>query len=173
MRVIEISEFGGPDVLRIAQRATPSVEIRPGMGAITESSETTHLSAVDKDGNAVANTYTLNFGYGVGLDLTRRDLQAEAKKLARPWDMAKAFDRSALTAAPLRGLAILTCMDARIDVEDALGLRVGDLIVQINRTPIAGAEDAARALRGLSGRGPARLFFERGGRYHSTSFYVR
>lgn len=38
----------------------------------------------------------------------------------------EAFDRSALTAAPLTGLAILTCMDARIDVEDALGLRVGD-----------------------------------------------
>ena len=54
-----------------------------------------------------------------------------------------------------------------------LGLREGDLIVQINRTPIASAEDAARALRSLSGRGAARLFFERGGRYHSTSFYVR
>lgn len=35
------------------------------------------------------------FGYGVGIDLTRRDLQAEAKKAARPWDMAKGFDRSA------------------------------------------------------------------------------
>ncbi|HUF11475.1 MAG TPA: trypsin-like peptidase domain-containing protein [Longimicrobiales bacterium] len=54
-----------------------------------------------------------------------------------------------------------------------LGLREGDLIVQINRTPIADADDAARALRALSGRGPARLFYERGGRYHSTSFYVR
>jgi len=38
----------------------------------------------------------------------------------------EAFDRSALTAAPLTGMAVLTCMDARIDVEDALGLRVGD-----------------------------------------------
>jgi fumarylpyruvate hydrolase len=35
------------------------------------------------------------FGYAVGLDMTRRDLQAEAKKLGRPWDMGKAFDRSA------------------------------------------------------------------------------
>lgn len=35
------------------------------------------------------------FGYAVGIDMTRRDLQAEAKKLARPWDTSKAFDHSA------------------------------------------------------------------------------
>ncbi|MEI2385100.1 fumarylacetoacetate hydrolase family protein [Breoghania sp. JC706] len=35
------------------------------------------------------------FGYGVGLDMTRRDLQAEAKKLGRPWEIAKAFEHSA------------------------------------------------------------------------------
>jgi fumarylpyruvate hydrolase len=39
------------------------------------------------------------FGYGVGLDMTRRDLQAEAKKLARPWEMGKAFDESCPVAA--------------------------------------------------------------------------
>ena len=35
------------------------------------------------------------WGYAVGLDMTRRDLQAEAKKQARPWDTAKGFDQSA------------------------------------------------------------------------------
>ena len=35
------------------------------------------------------------YGYAVSLDMTRRDLQAEAKKLARPWEVAKAFERSA------------------------------------------------------------------------------
>ena len=35
------------------------------------------------------------FGYGVGLDMTRRDLQGEAKKMGRPWEMGKAFDNSA------------------------------------------------------------------------------
>ncbi|MGZ5155414.1 MAG: fumarylacetoacetate hydrolase family protein [Caldimonas sp.] len=35
------------------------------------------------------------WGYAVGLDMTRRDLQGEAKKLGRPWDIGKAFDRSA------------------------------------------------------------------------------
>ena len=35
------------------------------------------------------------WGYGVGLDMTRRDLQGEAKKLGRPWEVGKAFERSA------------------------------------------------------------------------------
>lgn len=35
------------------------------------------------------------WGYAVGLDMTRRDLQGEAKKAGRPWDMAKGFDDSA------------------------------------------------------------------------------
>ena len=37
----------------------------------------------------------LVWGYGVGVDLTRRDIQDEAKKLSRPWDWAKGFDASA------------------------------------------------------------------------------
>lgn len=49
------------------ERATPSEEIRPGAPIPYESNETTHFSVVDKDGNAVSNTYTLNFSYGVGL----------------------------------------------------------------------------------------------------------
>ena len=57
----------------------------------------------------------------------------------------EAFDRSALTAAPLTGLAILTCMDARIDVEDALGLRVGDAHIIRNAGAFA-SEDAIRSL---------------------------
>ena len=35
------------------------------------------------------------FGYAAGLDMTRRDLQSEAKKAGRPWDMSKGFDFSA------------------------------------------------------------------------------
>src|SRR5690606_38865478 len=41
----------------------------------------------------------LVFGYGVGLDLTRRDLQAGAKERRLPWDTAKAFDASAPVSA--------------------------------------------------------------------------
>ncbi|WP_299860933.1 gamma-glutamyltransferase [uncultured Hoeflea sp.] len=48
-------------------RATPSSTIKPGKLAPYESNETTHFSIVDKDGNAVSNTYTINFSYGSGL----------------------------------------------------------------------------------------------------------
>src|SRR6478609_8578042 len=41
------------------------------------------------------------WGYAVGLDMTRRDLQGEAKKMGRPWEMGKSFDESA-PISPLR-----------------------------------------------------------------------
>ncbi|WP_435169771.1 gamma-glutamyltransferase [Falsirhodobacter sp. 1013] len=50
-----------------ADFATPSVQIRPGDLAPYESDQTTHFSVVDKEGNAVTNTYTLNLDYGSGL----------------------------------------------------------------------------------------------------------
>jgi fumarylpyruvate hydrolase len=43
----------------------------------------------------IAEVDSMIFGHAVGIDLTRRDLQAEAKKSGRPWDMAKGFDNSA------------------------------------------------------------------------------
>jgi len=49
------------------KRATPSELVKPGKLATYESPQTTHFSVVDKWGNAVANTYTLNFSYGTGL----------------------------------------------------------------------------------------------------------
>ncbi|WP_242620430.1 gamma-glutamyltransferase [Shewanella maritima] len=48
-------------------KTTPSAEIKPGKLAPYESNQTTHYSVVDKWGNAVSNTYTLNFSYGSGL----------------------------------------------------------------------------------------------------------
>ena len=41
----------------------------------------------------------LIFGYAVGLDLTRRDIQARAKEKSHPWDMSKGFDQSAVAGA--------------------------------------------------------------------------
>lgn len=57
----------------------------------------------------------------------------------------EAFDRGALTAAPLSGLAILACMDARLDVEEALGLRTGDAHIIRNAGGLA-TDDAIRSL---------------------------
>jgi len=48
-------------------RAAAAADIKPADLAPYESTETTHFSVVDKDGNAVANTYTINFTYGTGL----------------------------------------------------------------------------------------------------------
>jgi fumarylpyruvate hydrolase len=47
------------------------------------------------------------FGYAVGVDLTRRDLQDEAKELRRPWDGAKGFDRSGPMSAIHPNSAVL------------------------------------------------------------------
>ncbi|MGH6895905.1 MAG: gamma-glutamyltransferase [Geminicoccaceae bacterium] len=48
-------------------RARPAKDIEPGDLSPYESTQTTHFSIVDAAGNAVANTYTINFGYGTGL----------------------------------------------------------------------------------------------------------
>lgn len=48
-------------------KARPATEIKPNNPMPYESDQTTHFSVVDKQGNAVANTYTLNFSYGTGL----------------------------------------------------------------------------------------------------------
>ena len=55
------------------------------------------------------------------------------------------FDRSSLGAAPLSGLAVLACMDARLDVEEALGLRTGDAHIIRNAGGLA-TDDAIRSL---------------------------
>jgi fumarylpyruvate hydrolase len=59
--------------------------------------------ALSSGGRDIAPARALEcvFGYGVGLDLTRRDLQAAAKTKGLPWDTAKAFDASA-PVSPLR-----------------------------------------------------------------------
>jgi gamma-glutamyltranspeptidase / glutathione hydrolase len=49
------------------ERARSAAEIRPGKAPQFESDHTTHYSVVDSHGNAVANTYTLNFFYGLGM----------------------------------------------------------------------------------------------------------
>ena len=51
----------------ITARATPSANVRPGKPADYEGQNTTHFSVIDRDGNAVTNTYTLNFSYGLGM----------------------------------------------------------------------------------------------------------
>jgi fumarylpyruvate hydrolase len=53
--------------------------------------------AIGKGGSNIPANKALEhvYGYSVGCDLTRRDMQGEAKKAGRPWDMSKGFDNSA------------------------------------------------------------------------------
>ena len=65
--------------------------------------ETELVVAIGKGGRNIAAADAMGhvWGYAVGLDMTRRDLQNDAKKLGRPWDIAKGFDESA-PIGPLR-----------------------------------------------------------------------
>ena len=56
------------------------------------------------------------FGYATGIDFTRRDLQAEAKKLGRPWETAKAFDYSAPISAITPSTQFLDQGEMTLDV---------------------------------------------------------
>jgi fumarylpyruvate hydrolase len=72
------------------------------------------------------------FGYGVGLDLTRRDLQAAAKAKSHPWDVAKAFDHSAPVSALRPASDASPNGDTRISLEVNGGVRqqgrLGDMV---------------------------------------------
>jgi fumarylpyruvate hydrolase len=76
------------------------------------------------------------FGYAVGLDMTRRDMQSVAKETRRPWDMAKGFDDSAPTGT------IRTVQEIGHPDKGAVWLRIngeprqeGDLDQQIWKVP--------------------------------------
>jgi len=99
----------------------------------TETSDVHHeiemVVALEKGGRDVPEAEALNlvFGYGVGIDFTRRDLQAEAKKLARPWEVGKAFDhaapcgplaRAAEIGHPAKGAVTLDVNDERRQTGD-------------------------------------------------------
>jgi fumarylpyruvate hydrolase len=55
------------------------------------------MVALEEGGSDIRTDQALDhvYGYAVGLDMTRRDLQGEAKKLGRPWEVGKAFEHSA------------------------------------------------------------------------------
>jgi fumarylpyruvate hydrolase len=91
-------------------RQTPFFFTKPGDAVVdsgsrlafpTETADLHHevelVVAIGTGGSTidVADAPSHIFGHGVGIDLTRRDLQAIAKAAGRPWDMAKGFDQSA------------------------------------------------------------------------------
>ena len=119
--------------------AKPGDAVVPGGGEIVYPPDTADLHhevelvlAIGLGGRDIHAETALQhvFGYAVGIDLTRRDRQAEAKAAGRPWDLAKGFDRSApigdiRPVAPeghVRGGRILLSVDGQVrqqaDVSD-------------------------------------------------------
>jgi serine protease Do len=58
-------------------------------------------------------------------------------------------------------------------VADQLGIQAGDVILQVNRVPIADAESAARAIDYYAGRGAIVMYLERGGQVYTTEFVIQ
>jgi fumarylpyruvate hydrolase len=80
------------------------------------------------------------WGYAVGLDMTRRDIQGEAKKLGRPWEMGKSFDESAPVSAlrpvsavghPAKG-AIWLKVNGEVKQQGDLAMQIWSVPEQIN-----------------------------------------
>ena len=100
--------------------------------------ETELVVAIAKGGRRIdarrANDHV--FGYAVGLDMTRRDLQSKAKEMGRPWDMGKGFDRSAPMSALRPADAIGHPSSGAISLSVNGELRQeGDLAQQIWKVP--------------------------------------
>lgn len=76
------------------------------------------------------------FGYGVGIDMTRRDLQDVAKKLARPWEVAKAFEQSGPCSALVPAAQVPSCSKGAIWLEvNGARKQTGDLSQMIWDVP--------------------------------------
>ena len=84
--------------------------------------------ALDRDATGIidlASAQDFVFGYGVGLDLTRRDLQNFAKEKRLPWDTSKGFDYSAPISAiiPKKDVATIESIVLSLQVNDAVRQR--------------------------------------------------
>lgn len=94
--------------------------------------------AIGKGGRNISVDKALEhvWGYGIGLDMTRRDIQGEAKKMGRPWEMGKSFDESAPVSA------LRPASEIGHPARGAITLRVngvlrqqGDLAMQVWNVP--------------------------------------
>lgn len=96
------------------ERAQPMFFMKPADAVVTDGANVPYPSATGDLHHEVEMVVALReggrdiraeraldcvYGYGVGLDLTRRDLQAAAKAKSHPWDAAKGFDASAPVSA--------------------------------------------------------------------------
>ncbi len=96
------------------------------------------LVAIGKGGMNIPVESALDhvWGYGIGLDMTRRDLQGEAKKLGRPWEVGKAFEASAPCSALVPASAIGHPASGKVWLNvNGTQRQVGDLNQMIWKVP--------------------------------------
>jgi fumarylpyruvate hydrolase len=140
-------------------RAQPVFFLKPADAVVTDGADvpypaaTTDLHhevemvvALARGGRDIAAEHALDhvFGYGVGLDLTRRDLQAAAKQAGMPWDSAKAFDHSAPVSAlhPVAAIGHPSHVELKLEINgvvrqhtdiDAMVFSVAETIHELSR----------------------------------------
>ena len=130
-------EMGATAPASKAERGTPVFFMKPADAIVVDGEvayppatgdlhhEVELVVALGQDAPAgelpVADAQSLVFGYGVGLDLTRRDLQAAAKARGLPWDIAKGFDQSAPVSelVPAAGVGALAPRTLSLEVNGA------------------------------------------------------
>ena len=176
-----------------AERGTPVFFMKPADAVVTDGvvpyppatadlhHEVELVVAIGRDAPAgvlpVEQAQALVFGYTVGLDLTRRDLQAAAKPKGLPWDTAKGFDHSApvgellpaAEAGTLDGRVLELQVNGQVrqraplsdliwDVADILhelsklyALRVGDLVFMGTPAGVAALQPGDRFVASLEG----------------------
>lgn len=105
---LHVAEMGGDGREPPFFFSKPVDALVPGGGSVAYPPRTGNLQhevelvvALARGGADIAVERALDhvFGYAVGIDLTRRDLQAAAKEKGRPWDMSKGFDQSGPVSA--------------------------------------------------------------------------
>jgi fumarylpyruvate hydrolase len=143
----------------VPDRAQPVFFMKPADAIVTENADVAYppataelhhevemIVALASGGRNITVDRALDhvFGYGVGLDLTRRDLQTVAKAKSLPWDSAKAFDASAPVSALKRAdeighphaarltLSINGALRQRADIADML-FTVPEIIHELSR----------------------------------------
>ena len=140
------------------EREPPFFFLKPGQALLPQgrdfpypsSSRDVHyefelVAAIGKGGADIRVDDALShiYGYAAGLDMTRRDLQLQAQKLARPWEPGKAFDLSAPCSAvtpaskighPKKGAIWLERNGKRVQSSDlsALIWKVPEIIAQLS-----------------------------------------
>ncbi len=177
----------------VPARGTPVFFMKPADAVVTKAGDIPYpgmtkdlhhevelVVAIDRDAKGIvdmASALDYVFGYGVGLDLTRRDLQNFAKEKRLPWDTSKGFDHSAPLSAliPKQQIENLESLVLSLQINDVIrqraplsdmvfnvaeivhelsklyGLKAGDLIFMGTPSGVAAMQPGDRFTASLEG----------------------